>query len=164
MGDVDEFVASEWQSAKQSMSDTKIQAFLKQRIRQSIHYSDGLPRQYSNQAELSKQCMNVRLDIQQVFSYIKQIDWMPVVDEDDVMMMVEHCYMEHSRMLKMEKVPKWLYAVLLLLGWNELMLVIRTPLYLVMVLIAGVAYGVYKYELPIQHLMRMKTEKKHKVQ
>lgn len=59
-------------------------------------------------------------------------------------------YVEAKRSLisGISQVPVWIYAVMAVLGWNEFLAVLKSPLYFTTVaLLCGVAYVVYQLNM-----------------
>lgn len=59
-------------------------------------------------------------------------------------------YIEAKRSLvsSISQIPAWIYGVMFLLGWNEIIAVIRSPLYFTaLAILAGVAYVVFQMNM-----------------
>ena len=59
-------------------------------------------------------------------------------------------YIEAKRSLvsSISQIPAWIYGVMFLLGWNEIIAVIRSPLYFTaLAVLAGVAYVIFQMNM-----------------
>ncbi len=73
---------------------------------------------------------------------------------------------KRSTVSSISQVPMWMYGVMLLLGWNEIMAVFRSPVYFTfLLLLLGAAYVVWRLNLqgPLQSVVMAIAKEVHRL-
>eukprot|EP00835_Amoeboradix_gromovi_P001475 NODE_67_length_23829_cov_0.557059.p14 type:complete len:207 gc:universal NODE_67_length_23829_cov_0.557059:3712-4332(+) len=142
---------------------TAILQYLRQTLEDGLLYIHNTPRIYQNNDELLQE-FSTQLDLlKSLFNKLKKPSTLPsssIAVPDEIMSLVplylpelsdvgwtelkknaDILYIDHQRriMQNNQKIPKYIYFILLLLGWNELMMVISNPIYLVLMSFIGIS-------------------------
>ena len=146
-------------------TSTAVLQYLRQQLEDGLLYINNTPRLYQNTEELQQQFQLELNKMKNLFKKIKdpntlqvgtlQVDSeldslanqlsLPELTEigwDELKRYADTLYVDHQRriMQNNQKIPKYIYVILLLLGWNELMLIISNPIYLVFGSFVGLAF------------------------
>jgi protein SEY1 len=73
---------------------------------------------------------------------------------------------KRSTVSSIAQIPVWMYGVIVLLGWNEMMAVIRSPLYFTfLLLMIGAAYVIWRLNLqgPLQAVIKAVLKEVHRL-
>lgn len=61
---------------------------------------------------------------------------------------MEYIEAKHSIISTTSEIPYWMFIIVIILGWNEFMAVLRNPLYfLLIIVLGGLIYILYRYDL-----------------
>ena len=145
-------------------SSTAVLQYLRQSLEDGLLYINNTPRLYQNNDELSTEFNVQMLKLTELFKKIKDPHKLkpPTVEIDAELLELadqlalpelteigwqelkrysDTLYIDHQRriMQNNQKIPKYIYLILLLLGWNEMMMILSNPIYLVLGSLLGIA-------------------------
>eukprot|EP00834_Sanchytrium_tribonematis_P004968 NODE_273_length_11040_cov_1.244036.p7 type:complete len:183 gc:universal NODE_273_length_11040_cov_1.244036:6905-6357(-) len=134
---------------KEYFTETRVLQYLKSTMKDKMNLLNGIPRLYANEAELGMQFNNTWQSITETIEKINSTKLpshykveLPNLSKPHLSTLksdLEVFYVEQQRriILSNERVPKWVYGVLLLLGWNELWIILGNPIYLILASLTG---------------------------